>query len=97
MEFKNAELETTFSVPERPTVRQWLAYDSAVDMRIGLTTYERMWAGLQALVKPDDWSSPVDLHIDMETADDERAARVIKWASLTLFSFLHGLRNVEKN
>lgn len=97
MKFENSDLETTFEVADRPTIRQTLAYDGAVEMRIGMTTFERLWAGVQAMVKPGDWHSPVSLSVDLDSVDEQQAIQVIKWAGLALFSHMLTLRNVEKN
>lgn len=97
MKFENTGLQTTFDVLDKPTVRQWLAYDGAVEMRMGLTTYERLWSGVQAIIKPEHWHSPISLDVDLDSAQDHIAVEIIKWAGLNLFSFMLNLRNIEKN
>src|SRR3990167_7604281 len=48
-EFTNADFGAKFRVPDRPTVRQQLAYFSEAGMARGKEMFERLWLGGLAL------------------------------------------------
>ena len=96
MDFENQELETSFSVPDEPTVRQRLRYDSAVELFGEFDLYERLWNGVRAL--GGDWESPhVQLDQDMNDAASDDAINVIKWAGIVLFSHMQAEKEIPKN
>jgi hypothetical protein len=98
MEFENQELKTKFSVPDSPTVRQVLQYDSLVELQSfgSDNTYERLWRGISAMVT--EWESEhVQIKDDLDTVTGEDAVNVIKWAGLSVFSYRQSLKDVEKN
>lgn len=97
MRFEDAELKTTFTVPDAPTVRQVLAYDSAVEMLVGKPTYERLWHGV--IVLAQDWQSE-RVKLELAALDQTAGAeiiQVIKWAGLCCFSFILELKQTPKN
>lgn len=98
----NDELETTFELPDRPTGRVILRYDSAIATgAASATLYERLWACVVACAQ--NWQStplPVlDLSI-LETEaqhDFERKMDVVKWAGLMTFQWRNDLnRRLEE-
>ena len=97
MEFKDQELETSFSVPEKPTVRQVLRYDSLVELGgIGEYGYERMWRGVEVFA--EDWESPhVKPDDDLDNVESSEAIDVIKWAGLAVWSYRQSLKDLPKN
>lgn len=97
MRFENKELKTTFEAPERPTYRQMLDYDTAVEFALHTPTAERLWAGVTRLAQ--NWQSEIvqlDQRLDQEMAD-YRAVSVMKWAGLALFSHVLSLREIDPN
>lgn len=89
MKFEDTELETTFELPDQPTLRVLSRYDSAFAFGSGDASrlYERLWGCVCAVA--EDWHSA---HVELkQTALDEVAGRrsmdVIKWAALSVFSW----------
>lgn len=89
MKISNAELKTTFELPDSPTRRDVLRYDSATDSRAGASLYERLWAGVAAIAK--DWQSEILPVLDAAALDSQDISAdvmmVIKWAGLAAFSW----------
>ena len=97
MDFENQELKTSFSVPESPTVRQVLRYDSLVELGgIGEYGFERLWHGVKVMA--ENWKSPhIQPDDDIEMAATNEAIDVIKWAGLSVFSYRQSLKELPKN
>ena len=89
MRFENEQLKTTFELPDNPTRRDILRYESAVDSRLGWSLYERLWAGVVCMA--DKWVSEPLPELDLSALDSQdtssEAIAVIKWASLAVFSW----------
>ena len=95
---KNAELKTTFEIPDAPTYREVLRYDGAVEMRPGEETYIRLWAGVCALAR--DWKSEIIPELKVDILDqplDPRGLAVIKWANMEVWSHIWELKQIPKN
>ena len=96
MEYRDDELGTHFELPDKPTVRQFLAFDSAVELNRSLSMYERLWIGVVAVAQ--GWESQhVSLEDGLNTAPSATAIEVIKWAGLVAYSHFQGVREVPKN
>ena len=94
-EFRNEELNSSFTLPEKPTVREILAYESIVEIDgQGKPFYERLWDGARSMI--EEWDSPVELTANTK-GDDLSVIPVIKWASLAVFSYVQELKKTEKN
>src|SRR3990167_1745953 len=96
MELKNEALEVRLVVPDRPTVRDVLNYDSQRDSRFGAEIYERLWEAAKSIIKEFDCPH-VALDIDLESAATSKALDVIRWVSLAVFSYRSRLDELEKN
>lgn len=98
MEFTNEELEAKLTVPEEPTRRQLLRYDSQADIP-NMGMYERLWGGVQALADEIELECDyVNIDDDLDTpAEDPRWMDVVKWASLAVFSWRRSVESAEKN
>ena len=102
MKFSSDELKTTFETPDRPTAREWLEYESAVDFRSGTKGWEmyaRLWSGVCTGVVRT-WQSEIISKPALDILDQEldyKAIQVIKWAGMQLFSWLLDLREIPKN
>ena len=96
-EYKNDELEASFTLPDSVTIRQELAYDSAVALEgRGVSSYERLWKGLQVIA--ENWQCPhVQLTDSLERVEGRKALEVIKWAGLLGYSHMLALRETPKN
>lgn len=98
MLFENAELKTTFEVPDAPTYRDVLRYDAAVEMRPGEETYLRLWAGVCNLAQ--NWKSEIVPELSAAILDqplDPLGLQVIKWANMQVWSYIWELKQVPKN
>ena len=97
MKFVNAELKTTFEIPDAPTVRQNMRYDSVVELNLDKAQlYERLWGGVVAIA--ENWQSEhVQLSQDVDVAASPQAVAVIKWAGLMLFSFMQQVKDIDPN
>ena len=101
MEFEHGN--TTFTLPDKLSVRRVLAYDEAIEIRPGLGTYDRLWAGVCAVAV--DWKSDLipELKIDVldETGSDAdnfaEVLELVKQASLWTFTVIQKLKEVPKN
>lgn len=95
MQLEHPEYKTTFELPDKPTVRQILEYEEAIE-RPGVAMYERLWPGAKKLIQ--NWKSEtVQLDVDLEGDYTPEITAVIKWASLAVFSWHLELKEVPKN
>lgn len=98
MKFENADLKTTFELPDRPTVRQVLNYRSIVEVenREG-HYYERWWTGLKSVAT--NWQSEhIALDADLDdTPGTREAIEVMRWSGLQCWTHMTGLSDVQKN
>lgn len=95
MKQESDELKTTFELPDAPSVLQVLRYEAAIEQP-GISMYERLWPAVPLLAT--NWQSPVPLDTDLNAAmNNYQVIQVIKWASLSVFSFYLELKRIEKN
>ena len=94
---KPAPLLVKFTVKDRPTVREQLAYWSIVGEMRGLgTTYERYWEAAKALVA--DWECALlPLDLDLDAADDPELVRVIRSVGVAVAGHMTQLKAIPKN
>lgn len=94
MEFKNDD--ACFTVPDRPTVRQQLAYFSACTGVDPDKHLERMWNGAKTLIR--DWDCKLfKIDVDLETVDDPKVADIILWAAISVKAHMNKLSEIPKN
>jgi hypothetical protein len=96
MKFENAELKTHFEVPDRPTVRQQLAYYAARS-EVDTNRLESGWYGAQAIIT--SWQSEImpDMKADLESLTNPSQTRLILWAGVEVFKHFSALEDVPKN
>jgi hypothetical protein len=96
MKFANEELKTTFEVPDRPTVRQQLAYYAARS-DYDTNRLESGWYGARALMQ--NWQSEImpDMMTDLESLTNPSQTRLILWAGVEVFKFFMALEDMPKN
>lgn len=97
-EYRNDELGVAFTVPDRPTVRQVLAYDGALEFSRDNASWVRFW--LAACEIGQTWQcETVALSADVLDSEltDPRQVQVIKWAGLAAFGHMQALKDVPKN
>jgi hypothetical protein len=95
-EFKNAKLGVSFRVPDRPTVRQQLAYFSEAGMAVGKAMFERLWLG--ALTMITDWQCDFFKEPEggLEEVSDPRITEAILWASAKVQAHMNSLDDLPK-
>lgn len=110
MEFKHETLEARFTVPDHPTVREILKYDSERDREFGadIGFYERVWRAAKTLIQ--EWECPYfELYPVPKNENEEeiidildstatgKVVDVIRWAGLAVFSYRVQLDELGKN
>lgn len=96
MDFENKALDTRFSVPDRPTVRQQLRYKNEIGLRAGPEFYERLWQAAKGLIISLD-SPHLRLEDDLDTISDPSATEVVLWVSGQVLTHVNGLEDLPKN
>ena len=88
---QNAELQITFELPDAPTMRQALRYESEQDSRYNESLYERLWAAACKSGLISAWQSEALPDADASALDRDLsgpALDVLKWVSLAVFSYV---------
>lgn len=95
--FENSTLQASFSLPEKPTVRQQLAYTSAAGFSPRISMLERHWEGVKALA--GDWQCAAlpDMAVDLDAVTDGRIADVITWAATQAAIYMSSLEEIPPN
>lgn len=78
-DYENQEFGVHFSVPDRLTVRQQLAYLGAVATSQAEEALERQWIAGVALLKTWQCETIPDPQADLGVVDDPRMVRIIIW------------------
>jgi hypothetical protein len=97
MNFTNDQLGCSFSVPDRPTVRQQLQYFALVKESRGKEQFERMWEGAKALIS--DWKCEAlpDFQASLDDLTDPTQAQIVIWAGLQVLGHYNRLEDLPKN
>lgn len=99
MEYKNERLGVTFSVPDKPTVRQQMAYYGAYGYSpVDKDRPVRMWEAALELIEAWECENiPDPKALDLDTETSPTAASVAIWAGSTVFVYMSDLDDVPKN
>jgi hypothetical protein len=98
MEYKDAALGVSFTIPDKLTVRQQMQYDGAIGEGYlnGLSMYERFWQAARLIIQ--DWQCDyIALDADLDKLDDRQAAQVVEFAGRAAFSHVIALERTPKN
>lgn len=97
MEFKSEKYNTSFTVPDRPTVRQQMAYLSTAGRARDREYVEKLWLAACDLLS--DWKSELlpDCRMDLEKLDNPKVTDLIIWASFEVKKYIDGLDLTPKN
>lgn len=96
MEYKNDEIPVKFTLPDHPTVRLVLEYDTRWELDPEGPIYVRLWEAARAVIA--DWECPhVDLKVSLDDVGSREAIEAIKWASLATFGHFRQLNEIPKN
>lgn len=99
MKFEHPEFGW-FTVVDKPTVRQILAYKGSAGAAVNAdgVDYSRFWKGVKGLV--DEWSCkhiPDYRTFSLDDSDSFDAGYVIIWACVQVAQFMTDLETTEKN
>lgn len=92
MEFHREDC--TFTIPDRPNVREQLAYYSAA---AGANTLLRYWMGAKTLIIKWESSTLPDHKADIDELTDPSQTNLIIWAGLEVMKFMNALEDIPKN
>jgi hypothetical protein len=94
-EFTNEPLNCSFKVPDRPTVRQQLAWYS--QLRSGESRLDNYWEAAKAILQ--DWQCPAlpDYKTDLDSLTDPTQTSIIIWAGSQVLVYMQGLEDLPKN
>lgn len=88
-----------FTVPEKPTVRQQLAYLGAATVTgMDEETFVRLWKGAVALI--EDWKCkllPKLDQVDIDELENPQVAEIIVWVGMKCKKHMNSLDEVPKN
>jgi hypothetical protein len=80
-----------FDLPDAPTMRQVLRYDSAVETQPDASLYERLWSGACTVV--ENWRGPVELKPGaLDGPMEPGALESVKYACLLTFSWINDVK-----
>lgn len=98
MKYTNDDLKLSFTVGDRPTVRQQLEYMGAAVTLGGKDLFLALWRG--ALVLIQDWECELipDPHkLDLEKVSDLKVTEAVTWAGMRVREFVNSLDELPKN
>lgn len=94
MQFEKDGLK--FSIPDRPTVRQQLAYYSATTGTDAERHLERLWNGAKALIV--EWECELfKADVDLDTVDNPKITDLMLWAAIQVRAYINKLEEIPKN
>jgi hypothetical protein len=97
MKCENEKLGCSFSVPDRPTVRQQLAYFSLVEKAEGQAKREQYWLAAQPLIT--DWQCEAlpDPKTSLDDMTNPSQTFIVLWAGAAVFGHMNTLDDLPKN
>lgn len=97
MEFTRDEpVKIRFTITDRPTVRQQMAYYSEATGTLRESHLERLWLGARSLIK--EWECELFKHdVDLDSVDDPRIMEIMLWAAVKVRDHLNELDKIPKN
>lgn len=95
MEFKTEQY--TYTIPDRPTVRQQLMYSGLCAERADEELILKHWEGAKLLIQT--WSSTIlpDYKVDLDKVSDPSQASIISAIGLEVRQFMNALEDLPKN
>lgn len=85
-----------FIIPDRPTVRQQLAYISATTGTDPEQHLERLWNGAKTLI--ESWECDLfKVDVNLDNVSNPKIAELILWASIQVRSYINKLEDIPKN
>lgn len=96
MNFSREEpVKVSFDIPDRPTVRQQMAYYSEATGVTSRAHLERLWLGTRTLIV--NWECELfQFDVDLDTVDDPRIMDIMLWAAVRVRDHLNKLGELPK-
>ena len=95
MEFKREDC--TFTIPDRPNVRQQMRYFSAAATVTPELRMERFWAGAVQLIEKWECEVIPDYKVDIDSLTDPSQATIMIWAGMKVKEHMDNLEDMPKN
>lgn len=96
MEFSREDPKARFTIPDRPTVRQQLAYVSLTSGANDAEIVERFWEGAQPLIKEWECEALPKRDADLDELTDPSQTTVILWVAMGVRGHMNSLEDIEK-
>ena len=97
MEYRNDDAGIRFTVIDRPTVRQQLAYFSEVANAEGKQVFLRYWAGAVELIEEWECKDFPDYETSLDEVTNPDIVQIVIWAGMRVMEFMNSLKVVPKN
>lgn len=98
-EFRDEKLNCRFVIPDRPTVREQMRYQTAMGFdRDPLDRFVRLWEGARTLITEWDCPrvpDPNKVNLDEET--DPTVTSIVFWVGATVTGHIADLEDLPKN
>ena len=96
MEFTKEKPKVRFTIPDRPTARQQLAYYSATAGTHSEDYLFRLWSGARALMI--EWEcGDFEKDVNLDEVTDPSIVDVVLWAALQVKTYISKLEDLPKN
>ncbi len=97
MDFQSDKYSTSFSIPDRPTVRQQMSYVSTAGRAQNKEYVEKLWEAAKQIIT--SWKSELlpDITASLDTVDDPQITDMIIWAAFGVKNHVEGLESTPKN
>lgn len=95
--FANEKLGCSFDVPDRPTVRQQLAWFGEVQEAQGKETFARYWEGAKTVMENWQCEALPDPQVSLDAMDNPSQARIVMWVGGVVMLHMAKLEDVPKN
>jgi len=97
MDFKHEKGLCSFSIPDRPTVRQQMRWFAAASGSEETESIERYWMGAQQLIQTWTCESLPDYKVSLDEISEPTQTSIMIWAGLEVLKFMNALEDVPKN
>lgn len=97
MKIEHDEGKAVFEVPDKPTVRQQLAYFGATAGAPDGNYLIRFWMGARELIT--NWKSDImpDIEASLDELTSPEATDIIIWAGIKVRTHMNSLEEIPKN
>jgi hypothetical protein len=97
MKFDNEKLGCSFEIPDKPTVRQQLAYNWIIATENEADGMGKHWRAAQPLITGWKCETLPDVKVNLDTVTDTAITTIISWAALSVFQRMTSLEDIPPN